>query len=99
MVLIAIDKHCRKILGYICRNNQNVAYCCSECDVECTTAKDLEEHMVIHENPLCIDARQAEENDTDKMKEDSVLLTASSASDRERQLKIKYQITNKQQFY
>lgn len=49
MVLIAIDKHSRKILGYLCKNDQTFAYCCSECDVEFTTAFDLEEHMIEHE--------------------------------------------------
>lgn len=49
MVLIAIDKHSRKILGYLCKNNQNVAYCCSECDVEFSVSIDLENHMVKHE--------------------------------------------------
>lgn len=49
MVLIAIDKHSRKILGYLCKNDQTVAYCCSDCDVEFTKAIELEHHMVSHE--------------------------------------------------
>lgn len=49
MVLIAIDKHSRKILGYLCKNDQIVAYCCSECEEEFTASVDLENHMVKHE--------------------------------------------------
>lgn len=52
MVLIAIDKHKRKILGYLCKNDDTVTYCCSECDFEFTSSSNLEEHMVKHEKPL-----------------------------------------------
>lgn len=92
MVLIAIDKHSRKILGYICRNNQNVAYCCSECDVEFTTAKDLEQHMVIHENHLLITTPQPRQKNTNEVREDETSLTISSGFEKEKQLKIKYQV-------
>lgn len=49
MVLIAIDKHSRRILGYLCKNDQTVTYCCSECDVEFSEAFSLEQHMITHE--------------------------------------------------
>lgn len=52
MVLIAIDKHKRKILGYLCKNDDTVTYCCSECDFEFASSSNLEEHMVKHEKPL-----------------------------------------------
>lgn len=50
MVLIAIDKHSRKILGYLCKNDQTVTYCCSECDEEFFEAFYLEQHMITHEH-------------------------------------------------
>lgn len=49
MGLIAIDKQNRKILGYLCKNNQTIAYCCGDCDVEFPTVCALEEHMVMHD--------------------------------------------------
>lgn len=49
MVLIAIDKYKRKILGYLCKNDQVLTYCCSECEVEFVSAQDLEDHMLKHE--------------------------------------------------
>lgn len=81
MVLIAIDKHSRKILGYLCRNNQNVAYCCSNCDIEFTTVYGLEEHMVVHENLP---------NDKDDL--DNLPLNLLSNIEKETQLKMKYQV-------
>lgn len=51
MVLIAIDKYSRKILGYLCKNDETVAYCCSECDFEFASSSNLEKHMVKHEKP------------------------------------------------
>lgn len=49
MVLIAIDKLNRKVLGYLCRNGSILTYCCVECDVEFEAANQLEAHMLKHE--------------------------------------------------
>lgn len=49
MVLIAVDKLNRKVLGYLCRNGSILTYCCVECDVEFEAANQLEEHMLKHE--------------------------------------------------
>lgn len=62
MVFIAIDKYSRKILGYLCKNAETVAYCCSECDFEFASSSNLEEHMLKHENPLNNDNQIAAEN-------------------------------------
>ncbi|XP_031623577.1 uncharacterized protein LOC116340945 [Contarinia nasturtii] len=93
MVLIAIDKYSRKILGYLCKNDQNVAYCCSDCDVEFTTAQDLENHMVMHEMVDSIHSNE-ENNDTDAISEADIPLNiVLSDIEREKQLKMKYQVT------
>lgn len=86
MVLIAIDKHSRKILGYLCRNNQDVAYCCSDCDVEFGNASDLEEHMVVHENLQMDTPISARELDTISEGDISLII------EREKHLKMKYQV-------
>lgn len=88
MVLIAIDKHSRKILGYLCRNDQNVAYCCSECDVEFTTAQALEEHMSIHETLVS----STPNSDKPSCFDDDVPLNVLSNIEREKQLQMKYQV-------
>lgn len=49
MVLIAVDKLNRKVLGYLCRNGSILTYCCVECDVEFEAANQLETHMSKHE--------------------------------------------------
>lgn len=49
MGLIAVDKLNRKVLGYLCRNNDVLAYCCSTCDIEFKRSNDLEAHMDQHE--------------------------------------------------
>lgn len=49
MGLIAVDKLNRKVLGYLCRNNDVLAYCCSTCDIEFKQSNDLEAHMDHHE--------------------------------------------------
>lgn len=49
MVLIAVDKLNRKVLGYLCRNGSIFTYCCVECDVEFEAANQLETHMLKHE--------------------------------------------------
>lgn len=92
MVLIAIDKHSRKILGYLCKNNQSVAYCCSDCDVEFTSAQELEEHMVIHGISLCSRRSPAKGNDIDTISEADIPLNVLSGIDSEKQLKMKYQV-------
>lgn len=58
MVLIAIDKHSRRILGYLCKNDQTITYCCSECDVEFLEAFALEAHMITHEQKSNVDETQ-----------------------------------------
>lgn len=88
MVLIAIDKHSRKILGYLCRNSQNITYCCSECDVEFTRAKELEAHMVLHE--MKSRPPPAETIDGYDIEEAKV-----SNFEKERQLQIKYQVNRR----
>lgn len=97
MVLIAIDKHSRKILGYLCKNGKDVAYCCSECDVEFTTAKDLVKHIVIHENSLDCITLEAKPNDTDGSND--IPPSLLSDFERDKHLKMKYQVRNKQQFH
>lgn len=62
MVFIAIDKYSRKILGYLCKNDETVAYCCSECDFEFASSSNLEEHMLKHEKPLNNDNQIVAEN-------------------------------------
>lgn len=62
MVFIAIDKHSRKILGYLCKNAETVAYCCSDCDFEFASSSNLEEHMLKHEKPLNNDNQIAAEH-------------------------------------
>ena len=83
MVLIAIDKHSRKILGYLCRNNQDVAYCCSDCDVEFSIASDLVQHMVVHENLQIGTPKPARELDT---------ISEGEVVENEKHLKTKYQV-------
>lgn len=94
MVLIAIDKHSRKILGYLCKNDQTVAYCCSECEVEFTTAFALEEHMVEHEQKSAETIRRISQIDDDKSIEPECEKYNETLSEAEREnlLKIKYQV-------
>lgn len=58
MVFYAIDKRNRKILGYLCKNNDILAYICGECDIEYDSSRDLEMHMLEHEPKKKIDASQ-----------------------------------------
>ncbi|XP_055309948.1 zinc finger protein 652-like [Sitodiplosis mosellana] len=89
MVLIAIDRHSRKILGYLCRNyNSVLAYCCSCCDVEFTTAIDLERHMVVHES-----LQTSTPTIQHTISEGDVPLNVLSDIEREKHLKMKYQLT------
>lgn len=97
MVLIAIDKHSRKILGYLCKNNQTVAYCCSECEVEFTTAIALEEHMVTHEQKSTETIQRisdVDNDDDDKLDEPQCEENNETLTEDEREnlLKIKYQV-------
>lgn len=103
MVLIAIDKYSRKILGYLCKNDQIVAYCCGECDVEFTGSAALEEHMVTHEKPSTDHhhepsiANDHEENQSFFSLEDSrdgvaVVQQQLSESEKENLLMQKYQV-------
>lgn len=85
MVLIAIDKHSRRILGYLCKNDENVAYCCSECDFEFTSALDLENHISLKSSPI--------PNDTDTASEGDIPLNILNDIEREKRLKQKYQVT------
>lgn len=48
MVLIAVDRLNRRVVGYLCRNANALAYCCGECELEFDTAHNLELHMMIH---------------------------------------------------
>lgn len=98
MVLIAIDKHSRKILGYLCKNNQTVAYCCGDCDVEFTTAFDLEQHMVTHEQKTPEAEIEAVSQVADVKSPDEVLSDFEMPSkqlnsvEHENFLKIKYEV-------
>lgn len=88
MVLIAIDKHSRKILGYLCRNSVSILYCCGECDFEFTTAQALEEHMFFHETLV----PSTPEVEQPSCFDDDVPLNILSNTEREKQLQVKYQV-------
>lgn len=94
MVLIAIDKYSRKILGYLCKNDQTVAYCCSECEVEFTEAIALEVHMVTHEQKSSDTIQRISDVDDDNLDEPQCESQNEILSEAEREnlLKIKYQV-------
>lgn len=101
MGLIAIDKHHRKILGYLCKNDQTVAYCCSECDVEFTAAPALEMHMVTHDksaNNHCCHNSIEDFTDDVPSKADPPL-DSLSVIEKENLLKRKYQVIFSLLFY
>lgn len=93
MGFIAIDKHSRKILGYLCKNEEMFLYCCGECEVEFTRAKDLEEHMKIHGNIINnISKTMKTIHHADDINENEVPPTVLSDLEKEKQLQIKYQV-------
>lgn len=96
MVLIAIDKYSRRILGYLCKNDQTVAYCCSECEVEFTSSIDLEEHMISHEQkspePIQRISSVVDDKSSEPQHEKHNNEPELSEAERENLLKIKYQV-------
>lgn len=92
MGFIAIDKYSRKILGYLIRNGENITYCCGECDIECASAKDLEEHMTAHCPTKNVSKTMKTIHDVDDNIENEVPPTVLSDLEKEKQLQIKYQV-------
>lgn len=99
MVLIAIDKYSRRILGYLCKNDEALAYCCGDCEVEFTTSTELEEHMVGHDEkraeniePILQVADEKLPDDDKPLNEIEVESKQLSSVEQENLLKIKYQV-------
>lgn len=72
MVFYAIDKRNRRILGYLCKNNDILAYICGECDIEYDSSRDLEMHMLEHESKKQIDAGQMQIDDEEILAENNL---------------------------
>lgn len=94
MGLMAVDRLNRKVIGYLCRNDTELAYCCGECDVEFDAAQELESHMVKHERRRIPHGRfkGVEADTTLEINSDSVVELGND-EDKENRLRSKYSIT------